>query len=43
MGKAPASEQVLYLDRRSILAQAWTEFMVLRCDGWLESATFALG
>ena len=34
MGKAPASEQVRYLDRRSILAPAWTEFMVLRC-AWL--------
>ena len=33
MGKAPASEQVCYLDRRSILAQAWTKFMVLRRDG----------
>jgi hypothetical protein len=43
MGGAPASEQVLYLDRRSILAQAWTEFMVLRCTGWFERATFALG
>jgi hypothetical protein len=43
MGKVPASEQVLYLDRRSILAQAWTEFMVLRCTGWLKCATFALG
>jgi RNA-directed DNA polymerase len=43
MGKAPASEQVRYLDRRSILAPAWTAFMVLRRHGWLERATFALG
>jgi hypothetical protein len=43
MGEAPASEQVPYLDRRSILASAWTAFMVLRCTGWLERATFALG